>query len=197
MNKMQIIKIFFIGMGLLVLPQCTLEEGFELEIALESDEIILNNTNLALNRPVVASSTYCVGTGLHCYSTNRVTDGNTSTGLGGYYSWTNEDPLSQGNPNEGISILLASEQTVGRIEIYTSQGYPIKKYRVFYEAPFDPNDPFGLELVELFVIDNNTSLHRTHTFPPVRTNKIYISGEKGPDLQPQYVRINEVQVFAN
>jgi hypothetical protein len=144
--------------------------------------------NLALGAPTLASSTFCSGTGVHCYSPARITDGSTDTSLGGFSSWANDSgPLPQ-----WVQLNLGAPSTFSRIELYTTAGFELRDYQV---------DVFsggtGGSWVNLVTVTGNTQTRRTHVFPAVTGNVLRVVGYQGPPHQPGYVRINEVEVYAN
>ncbi|MBC7974287.1 MAG: hypothetical protein H7138_04825 [Myxococcales bacterium] len=44
-------------------------------------------------------------------------------------------------------------------------------------------------------VQGNTALVREHSFVPTVGSKLRITGYRGPQIQPGFVRINELQVF--
>lgn len=141
-------------------------------------------SNLALGASASASSTYCQGSGEHCYSAARVNDGNNTTALGGYSSWANAGytPLPQ-----WIELSWSSPVTFSRVELYTTTGYALRDYDVQH---FN-----GAVWVNLASESNNTAVHRTHAFAPLSTTRLRVAGRSGPSHQPGYVRVNEIEVY--
>jgi hypothetical protein len=141
--------------------------------------------NLALGAASSASSTYCSGTGLNCYFPSRINDGSASTVLGGFSSWANDD---LGLP-QWVQLDFGGPRTFARIELYTTSGYELQDYRL--EAWI------GNSWVTLAIVTGNTQVHRTHQFPAVTGTKLRVMGLKGPNVQTNYARVNEVEVYAN
>ena len=144
----------------------------------------VNTVNLARTASVSASSTYCGSPGVHCYSPARVNDGNTSTALGGFTSWSNNVvPMPQ-----WVELSWTTPVTVSRVELFTTAGFPIRDYRL--EAMV------GGAWTLLESRFGNTLLQVTHnTFPPVTTSRLRIFGTSGPANQPSHIRVNELEVY--
>lgn len=147
-------------------------------------------TNAApLNRApealAVASSTFCSGVGtVHCYAPSRVNDGNNSTTLGGFTSWSNDSGV--GMP-QWLELQWGQVVNISRVDLYTSEGYPIKDY--------DIESWTGTAWVKVAIIRNNTALSRSHTITPVQTFRLRILALSGPTNQTSYARINELEVY--
>jgi len=142
--------------------------------------------NMALGATASASSTYCTSSPNQCYSPSRINDGNSSTALGGDYSWANN--LGAALP-QWVELNFGSPRTFGRVELYTSQSYPIQDYRL--------ESWNGTGWVSVVSVQGNTQLRRTHTFAPITGSKLRVVGLKGPNTQVQYVRVNELEVYPN
>lgn len=144
----------------------------------------LQTSNLAQLASATASSTFCSGTGEHCYSPGRVNDGDTSTTLGGFHSWANDGgvPLPQ-----WVELSWSSPITTSRVELFTTSGYVLRDY--------DIQSWTGSAWVSLATVNFNTATHRTHTFAPVTTTRLRVLGRWGPDHQPGYIRVNEIEVY--
>lgn len=141
-------------------------------------------SNLAMLASASASTTYCSGSGEHCYSAARVNDGSPSTTLGGYNSWTNAWGAAL---PQWVELSWSSPVTASRVELFTSSGYALRDYDVQYWT--------GSSWVNLASVNGNTSLHRTHIFGPVTTTRLRVLGRSGPSHQPGYVRVNEIEVY--
>ncbi|MEM9493942.1 MAG: hypothetical protein AAGC55_32645, partial [Myxococcota bacterium] len=83
---------------------------------------LCGSTNLARSGSTGASSTFCWGSGLHCYSSSRINDGSRNTTVGGYYSWANGNTTLP----QWVKVNFGSNRTFNRFELYTSAGYPIR-----------------------------------------------------------------------
>jgi microsomal dipeptidase-like Zn-dependent dipeptidase len=152
-----------------------------------------SNSNLARLAGTSASSTYCVGTGVHCYSSTRVNDGDRSTALGGFSSWVN----AYGTPMpQGLELAWGSPVTVSRVELYTTSGYELRDYDIQYWTGSGWTSVIDPARTGQPTVTGNTSVSQTHTvFPPVTTDRLRVLGYQGPDAQPGYVRINEIEVY--
>jgi microsomal dipeptidase-like Zn-dependent dipeptidase len=140
--------------------------------------------NRAPQASTSASSTFCSGTGDHCYSATRVNDGNRSTALSGTVSWANANGAAM---PQWVELSWGSPVTTSRVDLYTSTGYEIRDYdiQVWTSAGW----------TSVVVVTGNTSVSRSHTFSPVTTTRLRVLGRRGPNVQPGYVRVNEVEVY--
>ncbi len=146
------------------------------------------STNLALSATSSASSTYCSGTGEHCYSPARVNDGSRSTALGGFNSWTN----GNGQPMpQWVQLSWTVPTTFTRVELYTTSSYALSNFSIQYasgagwlDLPATPAFP-----------TNNSATHLTFTLPPITATAIRVLARSGSSLQPGYARVNEVEVY--
>ena len=141
-------------------------------------------SNLARLASASASTTYCSGSGEHCYSAGRVNDGSPSTALGGYNSWTNAWGAAM---PQWVELSWSSPVTASRVELFTTAGYVIRDY--------DVQSWTGAGWVTLASVNGNTGVSRTHLFGPVTTSRLRVLGRRGPDVQPGYVRVNEIEVY--
>ncbi len=141
--------------------------------------------NIAPSALAVASSTFCSGTGtIHCYSPARINDGNRSTTLGGFTSWSNNGGVAM---PQWVELQWGQVHTVSRVDLYTSDGYPIRDY--------DIQSWNGTSWVTINVVRGNTALFRTHTFTPVQTFRLRVLAYSGPSHQTGYARVNELEVY--
>lgn len=141
-------------------------------------------SNLARLASASASSTYCSSPGEHCYSAARVNDGSASTTLGGFHSWVNDWGVAM---PQWVELTWSSPVTASRVELFTSSGYVIRDYDIQYWT--------GSSWVSVATVNGNTSLQRTHLFGPITTTRLRVLGRRGPDVQPGYVRVNEIEVY--
>jgi microsomal dipeptidase-like Zn-dependent dipeptidase len=144
--------------------------------------------NLARSATSTASSTYCSGSGEHCYSAARINDGSNATALGGYNSWTNDygAPMPQ-----WVQLNWPSAVTFRRMELYTTSGYAVRNFVIQYlsggswiDLPVTPAFPTA-----------NAGTHLSYTLPPVTTTAVRVLGREGSAAQPGYVRINELEIY--
>lgn len=147
--------------------------------------------NLARGASTSASSTYTPGCsgGLHCYSPARVNDGDRRTDLGGFTSWTNH---STSLP-QWVQLHWASPITFQRVELVLSQGWAIRNFRIEYRA--NALSPWRT-LVNVSGNTNAVLGPYNAPFPGSATAQdIRVVGLSGPSQQPQYVRVNEIEVY--
>ncbi len=142
--------------------------------------------NQALQASVTASSTYCrIG---DCYSPVRVNDGDRNTALGDQFSWANDYGTEM---PQWIEFNWDTPVTLSRLDIYTTEGYPVRNYQVLV-----PLDLFLYTLwTPVLEVNGNTDLIRSHNFGTHTVTKIRIAGTAGPDNQPGYVRFNEIELY--
>ncbi len=136
--------------------------------------------NFARSGIAAASTTY------PGYSPARVNDGSTNTTVGPEYSWANANrvPMPQ-----WVQVDFNVEKTFRRIVLYTSATYPIQD--------FDVQVFNGVTFVTVQQVRGNTQPTRTISLPTAHTGRLVrISGLRGPSHQPQYVRVNELEVYA-
>ncbi len=134
--------------------------------------------NLARNAAITVTSTY------PGYSAARINDGDRNTALGENYSWANNRNSSL---PQYVVIDLPALSSIQRIDLYTTQGYPLANYDLQYWN--------GSNWVNLVQITGNQELMRSHTFSAVSTSKIRVVASKGPSHQSTYVRINELEIY--
>ncbi|MFD0712670.1 discoidin domain-containing protein [Paenibacillus sp. GCM10027626] len=116
------------------------------------------------------------------YAAEKVNDGAATTDWSGWA--TDGSPLPQ-----WVQLDFGTAKTFSRVELYTTNGYEIRDYEIQYWN--------GSAWVNcLSAITGNTFDHRTHTFEPVTASKLRIVGTSGPAIQPDYVRINEIEVYS-
>ncbi len=140
-----------------------------------------NGQNLALASTGVVPTAKSTYSG---YSVLTVNDGSASTVQTESESWCNDWP-NQTFP-QWVELTFPEPRTFGRVELYTSDGYPVADYDLEY---WD-----GSEWVSLAVVKNNSQVHRTHTFGQVTAEKFRVLTRKGY-TQPTYHRINELELY--
>jgi hypothetical protein len=129
--------------------------------------------NLARDASITASSTY------PGYAPEHAVDGRTTTELGGDFSWANGE--NSGLP-QWLELDLPAPRAIGRVDLYTTCGYELRDYRIQRWA-------------DLAVVAGNTFAYRVHTFAPTRCHRLRVLCESGPDRQPEYARINEIEIY--
>ncbi|NET84072.1 MAG: hypothetical protein F6J94_19775 [Moorea sp. SIO1F2] len=88
--------------------------------------VLLNN--IAPAATASASSSYCEPSGLNCYSPLRINDTDLDTRVGADFSWTNEVDSA----SEWVKLTWPELINTNYIEIFTSEGLPIRNYRIEY-----------------------------------------------------------------
>lgn len=148
--------------------------------------------NLALSATSSASSTYCSGSGEHCYSAARIHDGSRATTLGGYHSWANDagQPMPQ-----WVQLGWSTAVTFSRVELYTTNGYALRDFVIQYLRPPAAGGGWAdLPATPAFP-SNNSATHLSFSVPATTTTAIRVLGRSGSAAQPGYVRVNEVEVY--
>jgi hypothetical protein len=140
------------------------------------------NDNLACASIASASSTFSG------YSPSRVNDCNRDTRLGGAYSWANNLGTYPPNNPEWVQVDFGLNRTFRRVVVYTSQGFPIRD--------FDVQVWNGVTFITVGTVTGNTALSVTVTFAARTSRLVRILGRSGPTIQPGYVRVNELEVYA-
>jgi microsomal dipeptidase-like Zn-dependent dipeptidase len=148
--------------------------------------------NLALSASSSASSTYCGAPGEHCYSPARINDGNHSTALGGFSSWTNDYGMPM---PQWVQLTWGVPTTFSRLELYTTSGYVVRNFVIQYQLPPSSGGGWADLSVTPAFPTTNTSTLLSYTLPPVTTTAIRVLGRSGSEIQPGYVRVNEVEVY--
>lgn len=142
------------------------------------------NDNLALAAIAAASSTYP----FEGYSPSRVNDGNQSTAIGGATSWVNADRYaSNGFLPQWVQLDFGVNQTFTRVVVFTTAGYPIRDFQLQVWN--------GITWTTIAQVLNNTATSVTLNVPATTSRLVRILGTRGPAIQPQYVRINEFEVY--
>ncbi|XVS67460.1 discoidin domain-containing protein [Actinosynnema sp. CA-299493] len=138
--------------------------------------------NLACASTASASGTH-VG-----YSPDRVNDCVRDTRVGGASSWANAPGTWPPGSPEWVQVDFGSAEAVRRVAVHTSEGYPIRAFRV---QVWD-----GAAFVTVADVTDNTSLGVSVTFPVRTTRLVRISASQGPAHQPGYVRVNELEAYS-
>lgn len=134
--------------------------------------------NLARGVRVTASSTY------PGYAPARAVDGRRSTQVGGDHSWANAEGAAL---PQWLELDLGRPRTIGRVDLYSTSGYELRDYRLQRWT--------GRGWDDLVTVAANTVAYRTHTFAPTRCERLRVLVEAGPDRQPGYARVNEIEVY--
>ena len=111
-----------------------------------------------------------------------------STALGGPYSWANSANTYPPNNPQWVQADMGVDKTFRRVVVYTSQGYPIRD--------FDVQVWNGVTFVTVASVTGNTQLSVPVTFPARTSRLVRILGRSGPNHQLNYVRVNELEVYA-
>jgi hypothetical protein len=119
------------------------------------------------------------------YSAARIHDGDRNTEVGGAYSWTNEE----GFLPAWVQLTLAAPCTVSSAVLYTSDPYRIGSYQVqLWDSALG-------DWRTVADVTGNTDVVRTHGFPTATVTDVRIVGRAGPPHQPQYARVNELELY--
>jgi molybdopterin-binding protein len=119
------------------------------------------------------------------YSVTSVNDGNTSTACGPPMSWANRAGAQM---PQWVELDFGTEQTFNTVEVLTSEGYELRDFQVQYRSSTDwlaAGEP----------VADNTEVQRTITFATVTASRLRIACNRGPACQPEFVRVNEVEVY--
>jgi microsomal dipeptidase-like Zn-dependent dipeptidase len=154
----------------------------------ENLAVVVPTTNLARTATASATSTYCSSGGTpgpNCYSAARVNDGSRSTALGGLDSWANAgyEPMPQ-----AVQLTWSTPVTFSRVDLFTTDGYLIRDYDIQWWN--------GFAWVNAVSINGNAVNFRSHPLgTSITTTRLRISGRSGPNHQPGWVRVNEIEVY--
>jgi hypothetical protein len=139
--------------------------------------------NLALTATATAETTF------PGYSAANAIDGDRSTALGELDSWANDwEPPTIAFP-QWFDIELGGEQSVARVDVYTTNDYRMSEYDLSVRA--------GGEWVLVAAVTANTNVLVSHAFSPVMTDAVRILVKRGPEHQFNHARLNEVEIYAS
>lgn len=136
-----------------------------------------STVNLALNKPVSASSTLS-----SVYNATYVTNGNTDTASG--QEWAAD--VSQGP--QWVVIDFGSSTAFNRVEFYTRTGYEQKEYEIQYW------NGSGWSNI-LNKVNDNAADHNSYVFKTVTSSKLRIYMAEGSVTEPNVARIVEVGAY--
>ncbi len=122
------------------------------------------------------------------YSAARINDGDRNTTVGGTQSWANADASGPDGflPN-WVALNLGATRTVARVDLYTSAGFELQNYDIQVWN--------GAAWTTAASVRGNRGTLVSTTLPGIATSQLRILGLRGPELQPQYVRVNELEVL--
>jgi len=140
-------------------------------------------SNLTKSARVKSSSRLCKSIRDNCYKAETAADGNTNTAFGPQHSWASDQKYSR------LDIDFRRKQkTVEQIEVYTTKNAPIKDYDVIVRKNGIANT---IEKVR-----GNKDEYNCHSFGPYEgITEVQIRVLKGPDKEPNIMRLNEVLVY--
>jgi len=123
------------------------------------------------------------------YDPQKAADGDTNTIVGPDFGWANGDIYTpDGLLPQWIQFDFGADRTINGVRLFTSAGFEISNY--------DIQSWTGTGWQTEVNVVGNTNVQRNSTFNvPVTTRLIRVLGYRGPSAQPQYVRVNELQVF--
>lgn len=139
--------------------------------------------NLACGALAAASSTYA----WEGYSPARATDCDNNTSLGGPHSWANSAGVYPPTNPQWLQVDLGVNKTFSRMVLYTSQGYPIRD--------FDVQVWNGSTFVTVGGTRGNTNTSVEIRFGAQTTRLVRVIAIHGPNHQPGFVRVNEVELY--
>lgn len=132
--------------------------------------------NQALDATVTASSTE------QLYSVDKAHDGSRSVVLGYQNSWSS-GPVTPA----WLEFDFGACHEFSRVELFTSENYPLRDYDLEFWN--------GSAWQAFETVTGNTELHNTYDFPTIATEKVRVYGKSGPNHQPNYLRVNELEIF--
>jgi hypothetical protein len=122
------------------------------------------------------------------YSVAKVNDGSTDTALGGEASWANADAYGpDGYLPQWVQLDFTTARSFNKVVVYTTASYPMKS--------FDVQVWDGLQFRTVAATTTNGGPRVEFTFPTQTSRLVRILARQGPDWQPQYVRVNEFEVY--
>jgi hypothetical protein len=119
------------------------------------------------------------------YSATRVNDGSRDTTTGGDHSWCNEDRTLPA----WVQLTQPQPCTVSTLHLYTSADYRIGSYQV---QVWDLGASTWRTVADVV---GNTEVLRIHGFPTATVTDVRIVARSGPGDQPQYARVNELELY--
>ena len=144
--------------------------------------------NVAHQAKVTASSTDHTQ---NVYSPENAIDGNIDTS--DWRHWSNDSATDPASPSHPVWLKLEWDRlvSIGKIVLYTMQGYEVQDYKFEYDDGSDWKTVPGTEVV------GNSSEMREHTFAkPILAKRLRFVGKRGPDVQPQIVRVVEIEAIS-
>jgi hypothetical protein len=120
------------------------------------------------------------------YAAARTIDGDTNTTVGPDYGWANDWGASL---PQWLQINFTAPRIVEAFKLYTSANYEIQNY--------DLQAWNGSAWITVVQQRSNRAVLISHTIAPVTTTAIRVLGLRGPELQPTYVRVNELQILGH
>ena len=80
--------------------------------------------------------------------------------------------------------------TFTEVHLYSSQGYELRDFDIQYHVGFPTS-----RWVTLRGVDGNTNTLNAYIFNPTQTQRLRVRARSGPLHQPEYARINEIEVY--
>ncbi|MBX2803240.1 MAG: hypothetical protein KTR31_36510 [Myxococcales bacterium] len=118
------------------------------------------------------------------YDVSRTVDGDRTATPGGASSWTNEGP---GTLPATLVLDFDECRRFERVELFSTASYEI--------ADYDVEIWDGAGWVVLARTRGNGSSHVVHDGLSVYTERVRVVVSGGPDIQPGYARINEIELY--
>jgi hypothetical protein len=120
------------------------------------------------------------------YDVKKINDGNHTTAETPAQSWCNDWPATF---PQHVELAFPAERTIGRVEMYTSDGYAVMTYDISVW------DAATSTWVAVKSVIGNELVHNTLTFPPVVTSKLRLVAKTGAKNQTIYARVNELETY--
>lgn len=142
------------------------------------------NLRVGLLSPDIAQCTATATSTFSGYSPAKVIDGDTSTALGGAYSWANNSGTAM---PQTVEVNFNGVRGVQDVTVYTTASYPISDYDVEVWN--------GKMWLPFASYRGNTAPSITHhASAALRGTALRLIGRRGPSIQPTYVRVNELVI---
>jgi hypothetical protein len=87
-----------------------------------------------------------------------------------------------------LDLTFPAAVTFQRVEFYTDAEYPARGFTL--------QTWNGTDWVDLEIVTNNLAVHRTFVFgSAVTTTALRVVAQQGPTQQPNFVRVNEIELY--
>lgn len=141
------------------------------------------SVNYSLTAATSASSTYSG------YDVKHINDGSKSTVQTESQSWCNDWNKPGLSFPQWVQLDYPAERTVGRVEVYGSDGFAITTYDIL---AWDAATSTWLSMKS---VTGNSAVHGTVSFTPIVTSKLRLLAKFGSSTQSTYARVNELESY--